>query len=227
MNNGFKDRLLVELKAEVAERAARRRSPAPRWMPSRRLLAGAGVVGVAAATALVVPLVTGQEPPAYALTEGADGSINLKIHELRDADQVEKDLAGYGITADVTYLPLGKRCGNGRAKRLPGDDVEFTKEQIGSKDPVVQQQVRDLLDSTPSAKAIRPRDGITIYPQYIKPGQRVLIEAAENPGEVSVANPGVVWSFSGHLVEGPIAPCEVVDDPSAFEVGDATPPPGS
>ncbi|MFI0424926.1 hypothetical protein [Spongiactinospora sp. 9N601] len=227
MNSGFKDKLLMELKAEVAERAARRRSPVLRWSPGRRFLAGAGVVGVAAAAALTVPLVTGQESPAYALTKGADGSINLKIRELRDADQVEKDLARFGISADITYLPLGKRCASGRAKPLAGDDVKITPEQLGSKDPAVKKKARDLLDNTPSAKAITPHEGITIYPKHIKPGQQVLIEAAENAEQVSAAKPGVVWSFSGRLVEGPIAPCKVEDDPYAYEIGDATPPAGS
>ncbi len=54
-----------------------------------------------------------------------------------------------------------------------------------------------------------------------------MIEIMENPVTPTVERPGVAWAFSGRLTTGPVAPCEVVADPSAGEIGDATPPPGS
>jgi hypothetical protein len=81
--------------------------------------------------------------------------------------------------------------------------------------------------STASAKAIRPEHGITIYPRYIKPGQIVLIEVMENPVEPTVEHPGVAWQLSGRLTDGPVALCQMVNDPSAFDIGNATPSPGS
>ncbi|SPL88274.1 unnamed protein product [[Actinomadura] parvosata subsp. kistnae] len=61
--------------------------------------------------------------PAYAVKGNQDGSINIKIYDLREPEQLEQDLAGRGVTADITYLPLGKRCGNTRAPVLEGDDL--------------------------------------------------------------------------------------------------------
>ncbi len=227
MNDTFEDRLLAALKAEMAARPEARPVAAARRMTGRRILTGAAVLGVAATAAVAVPMVIGAQTPAYALTKNADGSINLKINEFRDPDQVEKDLADMGVRADITYLPLGKRCADGRAPFVDGDRTTTTSEELRSKDPAVQEELRKRMEKTVSYKAIRPKNGITIYPRYIRPGQIVMIEVAENPVEPTVDKPGVAWQFSGRLTEGPVKPCQVVDQPGAFEIGDATPPPGS
>ncbi|WP_067182691.1 hypothetical protein [Microtetraspora niveoalba] len=225
MNDTFEDRLLAALKADMAARPAR--ATAPRRVTGRRLFAAAGVLGVAAAAAVAVPMAIGADTPAYALTKNADGSINLKIREFRDPDQVERDLAGMGVTADITYLPLGKWCGNLRITPVQGDNFSFTPEEIASKDPAVKARMRKRLESSISYKAIEPRNGITIHPEYIKPGQVVVIDVAENPVEPTVDNPGVSWQMRGMLSAGPPEPCQIVDQPGASEIGDATPPPGS
>ncbi|MDP9847714.1 hypothetical protein [Streptosporangium lutulentum] len=226
MNSTFEDRLLDELKAEITARAAQGRAPARLRLNRRRIVSGAAVVGLAAAAAIAVPMVFGPQTPAYALTKNPDGSINLRINEFRDPDQIEEDMAHLGVPADITYLPLGKRCGNTRAPFVAGDRT-VTPEEVKSKDPAVQARVRERATNTASAKAIRPGNGITIYPRHIKPGQIVLIEVMENSVEPSVERPGVAWQFSGRLTDGPVAPCQVVDDPSAFDIGNATPPPGN
>ncbi|WP_433219468.1 hypothetical protein [Microtetraspora malaysiensis] len=226
MNDTFEDRLLAELKAEMAVRRQARLAPAARRMTGRRFFAAAGVLGVAAATAVAVPMVIGSGAPAYALTKHPDGSINLRINELRDPDQVEKDLADMGITADITYLPLGKHCGNFRVTPVKGDDFSFTPEEIASKDPAVKARMRERLESSISYKAIQMKNGITIHPEYIKPGQVAVIEVEENQVKPT-DKPGVNWQLKAVLSDGPAKPCQVVDQPDAFEVGDATPPPGS
>ncbi|MEU6429596.1 hypothetical protein ABZ860_27180 [Microbispora sp. NPDC046973] len=225
MNDTFEDRLLAELKAEIAAREVRAHTPRRRSVRTR-VLAGAGIVAAAAA-AVAVPLVAGQQTPAYALTKNPDGSINLKINEFRDPDQVERDLAKMGVHADITYLPLGKRCAYGRAPVVKGDRTSFAKKDLESKDPAVQARIRRATENLASSKAIRPKNGITIHPEFIEPGQIVMIEVNENPVEPDPGHPGVAWQFSGRLTEGPVKPCRVVDDPSAFDVGTATPPPGS
>lgn len=227
MNGTFEDRLLDELKAEISARAAQGRAPTRLRLNRRGIVGGAAVVGLAAAAAIAVPLMFGPQTPAYALTKNPDGSINLRINEFRDPDQVEEDMARLGVPANITYLPLGKRCGDARAPFVPGDHTTTTPEELKSKDPAVQARVRERAMNTASAKAIRPEDGITIYPRYIKPGQIVLIEVMENPVEPTVEHPGVAWQFSGRLTDGPVTPCQVVDNPSAFDIGNATPPPGS
>ncbi|MCT9930470.1 hypothetical protein N5079_09600 [Planotetraspora sp. A-T 1434] len=227
MNSTFEDRLLAELKAEIAARAAQGRAPAARRLTGRRFLAVAGVVAVAAGTAVAAPMVIGSQTRAYAVTKNADGSINLWLNEFRDPRQVERDLAELGVRADITYLSLGKRCGNARAPFVAGDHTPTTPEELASKDPAVQARIRKRAEKTASAKAIRPENGITIYPRYIKPGQIVLIEVMENPVEPTVKHPGVAWQFSGRLTDGPVGPCQIVDDPSAFDIGTGTPPAGS
>ncbi|MBP2702209.1 hypothetical protein JOL79_00165 [Microbispora sp. RL4-1S] len=227
MNETFEDRLLAQLKAEIAERAARKRALPSRRFTGRRLLACAAVVGVVAAAAAAVPLVVESRHPAYALTRHPDGSITLRISEFRDPGKVEDDLARMGVRADITYLPLGKQCAFGRAPAVAGDHVSTTAEEARSDDPAVQARLLKRAENTASARAIRPRNGITIYPRYIEPGQIVLIEINENPAEVSARHPGVAYQFSGRLTDGPVRPCRVVDDPSAFDIGDGTPPPGS
>ncbi|GAA3837868.1 hypothetical protein GCM10022226_70020 [Sphaerisporangium flaviroseum] len=228
MNDTFEDRLLAELKAEMAVRAPQGRAPAPRRTRVRRLLGVTAVAGTAAAAAIAVPLVTGTGTPAYAVTRNPDGTVTLTIHELRDPEGVEKDLAAEGVRADVTYMPLGKRCERPGFRPLEADQASIpTAEELGSEDPAVRAKVREKLAGSPSGKAIRMRNGITIYPQYVRRGQTVVIEVAENQKEPTVDEPGVAWSFSGRLTDGPVNPCRLVDDPGAFDIGDATPPPGS
>ncbi|MFC5823151.1 hypothetical protein [Nonomuraea insulae] len=188
---------------------------------------GGAVAAAASVLAVAVPALTGSAQPAYALTKNPDGSINLKIHDFRDPESLEGDLATMGVPADITYLPLGKRCGNTRAPFVEGDQVHVDEGELSSKDPSVRAKTRQLLEKSPSFRAIRPKNGITIYPRFIEPGQIAMIEVMENPVEPSVERPGVAWEFSGRLTSGPVEPCQVVDDPSATEIGDATPPPGS
>ncbi|GAA2209566.1 hypothetical protein GCM10009850_050240 [Nonomuraea monospora] len=225
--------LIKELEHEPPQSLARQRQrlvqamtepPARRrWLSGRRLVL-AGAVAAAVAAAVAVPSVLGSATPAYALTERQDGTINLKIYEFRDPEALEGELAGLGVTADITYLPLGKRCGNDRVPVLAGDDFG---EGLSSTDPAVKAELRERLRRSPSYQAIRPQDGITIYPRHIRPGQIAVIEVSENPVTPTAGRPGVAWQFSGRLTTGPVAPCQVVDDPSAGDIGDATPPPGS
>ncbi|MEV1199697.1 hypothetical protein [Microbispora rosea] len=226
MNDTFEERLLAELKAEIVTREARTRAPDGRRSIRARFLAGAGIA-VAAATAVAVPLVAGQQSPAYALTRHADGSISLRITEFRDPDQVERDLAKMGVRADITYLPLGKRCADGRAPFVAGDHTSFSKEELTSEDPAVQARIRKEARKLASARAIRSEHGITIHPRFIEQGQIVMIEINENQVRPDAAHPGVAWQFSGRLTDGPVKPCRLIDDPSAFDMRTATPPPGS
>ncbi|MGI5286698.1 hypothetical protein ACQEVF_25630 [Nonomuraea polychroma] len=195
-------------------------------LSGRRLAMGAAVAAAVAA-GVAVPSLLGSAKPAYALTKNQDGSINLKIYDFRDPEHLEKELAEWGVPADITYLPLGKRCGNIRAPFLKGDDFGRTKEELSNSDAATQARLRERLQESISYQAIRPQDGITIYPRHIKPGQIAMIEVMENPVTPTVEHPGVAWQFSGRLTTGPIEPCQVVADPSANDIGDATPPPGS
>ncbi|MGW3344878.1 hypothetical protein ACWDA3_16320 [Nonomuraea rubra] len=226
-------RLAQEATAAPLDRRWRRLLPFGRHTrPERPLLSGRRLamgtaVAVAVAVGVAVPSLLGSAEPAYALTKNQDGSINLKIYDFRDPEHLEKELQDWGVPADITYLPLGKRCGNNRAPFVKGDDFGATKEELSSSDPAAQARLRERLQKSISYQAIRPQDGITIYPRHIQPGQIAMIEVMENPATPTVERPGVAWQFSGRLTTGPIEACKVVADPSANDIGDATPPPGS
>lgn len=204
----FEERLLMELKEEINARGERRRRTTV-----RRLFAGLAVAGVAAATAVAVPLLTGAERPAYAVEKETDGTIMVTINEFRDADKLEADLAGMGVIADVSYLPRNKECRHPRGRIV--DDAG---------------QGPGAYRETVAFKAARPDGrGIRIDPTYIKKGQTLLMEVAEN-GEptAGVKTPQWLWRFTGLVIQGPVAPCTQIDTPEDTPVGpEGQPPAGS
>ncbi|MDF2706385.1 MAG: hypothetical protein K0R62_2037 [Nonomuraea muscovyensis] len=203
----FEERLLMELKTEVAARGERRRRTTV-----RRLFAGVAVAGLAAAAAVAVPLLTGAERPAYAVSKNADGTIRVQINEFGDADKLERDLKGMGISADVTYVPPGKRCGSARGRTAGGETA--TPEEW---------------ERSVSAKAVRlGKGGVYIDPAHVAQDQTVVMEFAKNDDQVS-DKPRVLWQFVGRVIDGPVAPCVLVDDPTWNDVGgpEGQPPAGS
>jgi hypothetical protein len=101
----FETALLAELRREVAEHPAQ--APARRRPPRRRLrVIAAGAVATAAATVAAVGL-TGGGPtasPAFAVDANPDGSVDLVVHRLDDADGLEAALAAHGIDATVHFV---------------------------------------------------------------------------------------------------------------------------
>ncbi|GAA3424684.1 hypothetical protein GCM10018953_18670 [Streptosporangium nondiastaticum] len=208
----FEERLLMELKTEMNERAARRPARSPL---RRRLPAVVAVAGVAAAALVAVPMITGTENAAYALTRDPDGSIVLKINEFRDPEQVERDLAELGVKADVSYVKPGKRCAPGRFSTI--GEPRLTPGELGSKDPAVRDRVRKAIENTPSARAhdTVPGGGLRIYPDRIKPDWTVVMEFTENEDQTSgPEKPRALWQYLFQVTDGPVKPCALVDDPS-------------
>ncbi|MGW2154985.1 hypothetical protein [Nonomuraea sp. NPDC001699] len=184
----FEEHLLMELKAEIADRTERHRRV------TRRLYAG-GVVGIlAAAAAFAVPMLTGTETSAYAVSTNADGTVRVEIKEFKDADQLEQDLGAAGVTADITYLPPGKECKTGRGKTVgavtalgPGADA-----------------------------AARMRDGgLDIDPRNIGKDQTLVLEFAGNDKETNeTRKQNTLWRLTGSMIKGQVGPCVAIDDPS-------------
>jgi hypothetical protein len=98
----FEDRLLVELRHEVASRQA----PAPRR--GRWIVAGAGALAAAAA-ALAVAL--GGGASAYAVEPGANGTVTVEIRDLSDASGLQRELRAAGVPAVVSYDAAPPSCG--------------------------------------------------------------------------------------------------------------------
>ncbi|MFD1932870.1 MULTISPECIES: hypothetical protein [Nonomuraea] len=205
----FEEHLLMELKAEIVARGERRRRN------GRRLVAGAAVAGLAAAAAIALPLLTGSETRAYAVTRNADGTIRVKINEFREADKLEKDLQAMGVDAEVDYVKPGKRCAEGRGEIVGGDEWPTFK---------------DFAKSV-SGKAVRPREaGVDIDPRYVAKGTTLVMEFTENEDQTSgPENPRPLWQFKGVVVTGAVKPCVIVDDPAWNDLGgpEARPPAGS
>lgn len=181
----FEERLLTELKAEMADRTTRELTGSPRRITGRRLAVGAAVAGVAAAGAVAVPLVAGSATPAYAITTNPDGSVTVKINEFRHPDRLQADLAARGIRSDITYLAPGKRC---------------------AIDPFPGQHGRPTDPATWPIQ-IADNNEFKIAPQRIGPAQTLVLRFGENPQR----NRGVLGFWLGN---GPVKPCKIVNGPT-------------
>jgi hypothetical protein len=187
----FEEHLLMDLKAEIVARNERRRRVA------RRLYAGGAVAALAAAAAFAVPSLTGTEPPAYAVTKNADGTVRVEINEFEDADQLERDLQEEGVTADITYLAAGTNCKPGRGK---------TTGQVAM---------------GPGSDAVaRMRDGgLDIDPQRIGKDQTLVMAFAGTIEETAeTKKQKTLWSLTASLITGRVGPCVAVDDPTWNDV---------
>jgi hypothetical protein len=111
MTPGFEDSLWMHL---VDAHGADRAQPAPaspRRSRRRPVLAGAGAVGIAAiaATATLVVGATSTTPPAYALTQNANGTYTLTINDAVTAiPQVNARLEALGINSRL--IPVTPNC---------------------------------------------------------------------------------------------------------------------
>ncbi|MGK5529846.1 hypothetical protein [Streptomyces sp. URMC 129] len=113
MTTTFEDRLLTELKREVALAAAGERRPAAR----RRLVtpgrAGLGLAGAAAVAAAFVLLPGGAGTPAYAVERTGDGGIVVHISQwpegAEEVDEFARMLRDAGV-ATVSNPPEGYLC---------------------------------------------------------------------------------------------------------------------
>ncbi|MFI6602884.1 hypothetical protein ACIBHX_42095 [Nonomuraea sp. NPDC050536] len=201
----FEEQLLMDLKVEFAARTDRRRRGV------RRMSVVATVAAIAAAGAITLPLLTGTESPAYAVTKNTDGTISVQIKEFRDADKLEQDLGKLGIPADITYLKPGKACEADRGRLAEGKMGMSPKEWVRS----VHSKVADLIG-----------DGkVAIHPQYIGNDQTLVMEIAEKNG-FGPKIPGQNLKFRGLLITGEVKPCTVVD--ADYELrGDPPPSPSA
>ncbi|MFF4416605.1 hypothetical protein ACFYY8_29120 [Streptosporangium sp. NPDC001559] len=182
----YEEQLLMDLKAEIMDRAERRRRL------TRRLFAGGAAVLVAGAAAVAIPVLTGTGTPAYAVNKKADGTVNVQIHEFKDVDQLERDLNAAGVRADVSYLPPGKQCEKGRGK-------------VGGK----------AMGPGADAAARIVKGGLDIDPLLIGQDQTLLLEFTGDQEETAETKKyEMLWRLTASLVTGQVGPCVPVDDPT-------------
>jgi hypothetical protein len=186
----FEEQILMELKAEHSARAERRRR-------ARRLRGVSAVAGLAAVAAIAVPLLTGTEAAAYAISKNEDGTIRVELREFRDADKLEQDLKDLGVTTDITYLKSGQKCAQDRGQSI---DSPFGKKP-------------EEWQKTDTYNVARPHgQGVDIAPRYIRDGQTLVLEMTEG------GRPGV--TLATRLITGEVRPCNPVDDPTWKERND-------
>jgi hypothetical protein len=206
----FEDRLLAELKAEVAVRAARRPKPVRRWTGRWYRLAGAAVAMIVTAT--VVPLALGSQPAAYAVTRNPDGSITVTIKEFRAAGRLEKELADDGARTDITYLPQHMRCA-GDSRGVVVFPPQPTHPPKPPRHPLkmsaLPKAYRDMFMHDPLTWAQPPPGNpnvFKIFPQRIGRGRTLVLELAES-------HRTRLWKLSSYVVSGPVKPCVFENDP--------------
>jgi hypothetical protein len=194
----FEDRLLDQLRAVVAERAAAAEPEASTataaWRRGPRLaIAGAAVTAMATAV-LIVTAGGSDTPAAYAVEPLPEGMISVEIRSLEDAKGLEEALGEAGVPASVNYLAAGMACqeprfqpafrGEGEGTRARG---KMTTSSIG-----------------------RSRDGATVFSisrDTVGPGQTLVVTASPGPG-------GTGSAVAMAVAEGKVAPCAPVQAPA-------------
>lgn len=196
----FEDRLLHELQAVVQTRSpVLADAPAPHHLRKRLSIGGA----IAATTGVALIAFTGGgASPAYAV-ESHDGSVTVTIKSLRDAEGLQKALRAHGVPAIVDYAPEGKACRQPR-----GHAPSQSSQHGGASRMAVGSQMS--VDASGAAT-------FTISLGQFGPGQSLVIESSVGQALSSI---GIA------VVEGTVAPCELVDAPapSAQRAGGDTGP---
>jgi hypothetical protein len=190
--SNFEERLLNALKDQatiMSDEKSLSRTPALR--PRRRTLSLVGAAaGVAAAATAAVTVFGGAGTPAYAVTKGADGTVNTKINELRDANGLKAALAKKGINAVVDFLPAGQTCKEPRGKR--GELTAKLGSSIDKDNKVA----------------------FSIEGGQIGPNLTLVLVVSGDP------EPGSAKTANLQVIKGKVSPCESVPEPAAPAIPD-------
>ncbi|MER5650116.1 hypothetical protein [Streptosporangium sp. NPDC002524] len=178
-------RLLKEFVMQEIHQDISRGKPARR--PLRRPSSLVAALGAVAALAVAVPVFVGAGTPAYAVDQNPDGTISIKINEVREPKRLEADLNALGFRAVVDYVPQGKQCEDPRGDFLPRERSYGR----AADDALV------LIDrETPS------EGGFVFNPGALDEGQTAVLEFTI--GEPTVG----IWA---RISNGPVKPCVLVD----------------
>ncbi len=193
----FEQNLLTELREVVRLRGA----PRPPRLPVRRGLAlAAGGGALAAAAVLGLPALGGDSTPAaYAVESGDDGTVTITIRRFDDADGLERALVRHGVSAQVDYVPPGKKC------QWP----RYDRHQSGIPDGSIT-----YVD--PAGGPTPPYFGFTVKvrPDLLAGRTLVIVHAKELGTPVRGSEPDDRFYALGEAiaaVAGPVAPCVLED----------------
>lgn len=186
--DSFESALLNRLKEEVGAR--NHASPAelgaspglPRRPIRRRRYAAAALIAASVTTAALATHAL-LPTPAYAVTGRNGSEITVRVMRLEGAGQLEQALRDRGIPADITYLPIGKVCANGRYQAVPTPGL-----MLGGSE--------DSFEVTIPAGAVGKGDTFVLAASEVKP----IKSGFQSTVEFDIAH-------------GAVAPCTVVDAP--------------
>jgi hypothetical protein len=212
----FEGALLTELRTLVTERSSHAApahspdaAPAPVPLLRRRSVRWLGSVAAVSAAITGLTLLPGRGSPAYAVSTDASGEVRVTVNRLDDAKDLEQALANQGIRADVTFLPVGKQCAEGRfAPGTPGGSGRFdapsgadgsqtftiSPNMVGAGETLVLSSMRPNADSW--ALQVGVASG-TVAPCI--PVDASLPKAPAGPGSGSRVGGGTVVSTTGPL----------------------------
>ncbi len=176
----FEENLLTELRGVVAEQSEAPRTGQPR---GRLVLAAASVV--AAGLVVGVPAMNGaRAPAAHAVTSNPDGTLTITVDRLEDPEGLERELAAHGITADISFAPVGKMCRSVPERfQRQGDEVHEA-----------------FLGVAPGYEPL------TVLPDELA-GRTLVVEGRATGWGAEQ------YFFVQYAVSGPVAPCVLVDVP--------------
>ena len=123
-------------------------------------------------------------PPAYSISGGPGGDVQVTVHRAENAAGLQQALADKGIRADITYLPWGRTCAEGR----------YTQAGTAARTGILA--IGSDADSY----------SVTIPAHYLEPGETwVLALAARPDARGFLAQVGIA--------DGPVEPCRQVPAP--------------
>jgi hypothetical protein len=199
---GFEQRLLAQLKHEVAERAVAEQAPAVEapaparvgWRPPRLAI---GAVAAVASAAVVFAIGAGSDSgsQAFAVEPTANGGVAISVYSAEDAKGLEGALAKAGIRSDVTWLDAGLECSEPRFAPAAVPSIYGGKVpalHVAGPGPAMTigvmsaAQYRDLRQRYQqgdiSAEEFNASTGnITLDPAAFGPDQSVVISGAPGP----------------------------------------------
>jgi hypothetical protein len=230
--NDFEERLLVRLKAVVAEGGASAAAagepiaagPGPRRRrPLRLVLAGAVALAVAAVI-FIVSSGSGDTTRAFAVEPQAGGGVAIKIFGLEEAAALEAALERAGIRAQIDWLPAQTTCAE--RKLTPSTVRNSMGGQVGGFEVgggsgpgltigvMTAAQYRALVRA--NDQRARAGDGgppsvpnFSFEPHSFRADQSVVIVGSPEPHG---GDPEGGYRASVQVVEGPVPPCVPVPE---------------
>ncbi|HET7120518.1 MAG TPA: hypothetical protein VFI17_04610 [Solirubrobacterales bacterium] len=227
----FEERLLDELKAVVAQRAAEQDlstevgMPSPRGRRGPRLAFGAAAVCAATVAMLVLNSGSGDTPEAFAVEPQEGGGVTISVYSAEDSAGLEAALAEAGIRSQVTWLPAGMTCREPRfttssAKTSGGGTIGgFTLAGPGQAMTigVMSPAQWDELWSQHTNGEISDEDyyastgNVSLDPAALRPDQTVVIFGSRGPYD---GDPEGGFEAQLAIAEGPVEPCDPVEVPA-------------